>query len=29
MNNTGDIGLWVVIRNHEGEVMTTLFERIP
>ena len=39
MNNTGEIGLWVVIRNHEGEwvvlrnhegeVMTTLSERIP
>ena len=29
MKNTGEIGLWVVIRNHEGEVMTTLSERIP
>ena len=24
MNNTGEASLWVVIRNHEGEVMATL-----
>ena len=29
MNNTGEAGLWVVVRNHEGEVIATLSERIP
>ena len=29
MNNMGEAGIWVVIRNHEGEVMAILSERIP